>query len=199
MRIAGFFDLFTILGILLDKGIKLFRIRSASTQNEPGDRTVGGVCGTDDRLVGIFGIIGHLLQAGVDLEQRFIHVRANLEFESDCPFRVGTFGFQLNNPLNTFKILLLLDNNLTLNFLGTGSWPTRFHGNRGTVDFRGQLHGHSHESDESEQRHHQDANDDFDRVFDNGFNKRHERIANRGLESDQLFRSRRCSKLAAFF
>ena len=39
--------------------------------------------GGDDRLVGVFRVLGHLLEPGVDLEQSLAQIGADLEFERD--------------------------------------------------------------------------------------------------------------------
>ena len=143
------------LGMLFREGRQLGVGRIARAEDKPGDRPVVGVGRGDDRLVGIFRILAHLLQSADDVDDRLLHLRADQEFQRDPSQRVRAFGRHLGDAFDALELLFLLDDDLLLDFLRTCSRPTRFDRDRGRLHLRRQLHGHPREGDPAEQCHQQ--------------------------------------------
>ena len=154
----------------------------ASAEDEPGNRPIGGAGRADQRLVRVNRVFRHLLQAAVHLQQRLLHVRADLEFQRDGAGRVLAFGSHLRQALDALQELLLLADDLAFDFLRAGARPARGDGDRRDLHLRRQLHGHAQQRNDAEQRDDQHADRDFDRIVDKGLDESHRVFA--GLDAD---------------
>ena len=123
---VGFVDRGLQVRMLGDQLVGFARGRHPLAEDEPGDRPVGGVGRVDDRLVGVFGIVGHLGQLGVDLEHRLLHVGADGELERHPAHRVHALGGHLADAFDALELLLLLLNDLALDLLRAGAGPDGF-------------------------------------------------------------------------
>ena len=114
-----------------------------------------------------------MLQAAVDLQQRLVHVRADVELERDRAGRIGAFRGHLGDALDALELLLLLDHDLLFDLLRTGAGPARLDRDRGRLHLGCQLHRHPHQRDDAEQRDQQNADGDLDRIANKGIDKLH--------------------------
>ncbi len=129
------------------ESLDLFDRRLQSTQDEPGDRAVRCAAGRDHRFVGVFGVLGDLLQSAVDFQQRLFHVRADEELQRDPCHRVHRLAGHFSHALDTLQLLFLFLRDLAFDFLWACSRPSRFDRDRRGLDFRDQLHRHPQDGD----------------------------------------------------
>ena len=142
-------------------------------QDEPRDGLVRRVGRAQDRLIRLFGILAHLLQARVHLQERRTHVDADVELEREPADAIHALAGHLAHPLDALELLLLLLDDLALDLLRARAGPARLDGDRRDLHLRCELHGHANERDGAEERDQEDADRDLDGVLDAGLEESH--------------------------
>ena len=163
--------------------VDLLRRRVLRAEDEPGDEAVRCVGRADHRLVGVLGILGHLLQPAVDLEQRLFHVGADGELHRDHAAGVHALRRELRDALDARELLLLLDDDFLLDFLRAGAGPAGFDRDRRNLHLGRELHRHPDQRDDAEQRDQQHADGDLHRIADEGFDRDAWRHLNRRISN----------------
>ena len=157
-------------GYCFREELKFVVRRIARTENEPGNGPVVGVRRGNHRLVGVFRILAHLLQATNHVDDGLLHFGADPEFQRDASQRVGAFGRHLGDALDTLELFFLLHDDLLLHFLRAGPRPTCLDRDRRRLHLGGQLHRHPRQRDPAEDGHQQHADQHFRGIPDKEVN-----------------------------
>ena len=156
------------------------RVGRCLAEDQPGGGPVIHVGRLDHRPVRIDRPVAHLLHPRVHLHQGLGHVGAHGELERDRAARVGALAGQLHEPFHAAQLLLERLDKFPLHLLRAGAAPAGFHGDRGNLHLRGQLHRHGDQCEAAEQDQQQDADGDFHRVGDAGRDQVHGRSCRAG-------------------
>ena len=113
------------------------------------------------------------MQTRIHFQQCFVHVGSNQKFQLYLTDGILAFRTQLGDALYTFELFFLFLDDLSFDFLWTGTGPSCFDGNGWNLDFRSQLHGHGKQGNHTKEAYEQHAYEDFYRMINDGLHQSH--------------------------